>query len=152
MEFGDIMWRQTKRKKLYYLIYVWYLGREKAKLIEAESRIVVFRSWGMENGKIFIKGINFWHKTNRFGGSYIQHNDSVQCLVTQLCLTLSNPMDCSPPGSSVHGDSPGKNTVVGCHTLLQGIFPTQWSNTGLPHCGHTLYCLSYHGSPRIWSG
>ena len=34
-------------------------------------------------------------------------------------------MDCSPPGSSVHGDSPGKNTGVGCHVLLQGIFPTQ---------------------------
>ena len=39
------------------------------------------------------------------------------CLVTQLCLTLCNPMDYSPPGSSLHGDSPGKNTGVGCHTL-----------------------------------
>ena len=37
-------------------------------------------------------------------------------------------MDCSLPGSSVHGDSPGKNTGVGCHSLLQGIFPTQGSN------------------------
>ena len=36
----------------------------------------------------------------------------------QSCLTLCNPMDCGPPGSSVHGDSPGKNTGVGCHTLL----------------------------------
>ena len=36
------------------------------------------------------------------------------CLVTQSCLTLCNPMDNSPPGSSVHGDSPGKNTGVGC--------------------------------------
>ena len=34
-------------------------------------------------------------------------------------------MDYSPPGSSVHGDFPGKNTEVGCHALLQGIFPTQ---------------------------
>ena len=34
------------------------------------------------------------------------------CLVTQSCLTLFDPMDCSPPGSSVHGDSSGKNTVV----------------------------------------
>ena len=33
------------------------------------------------------------------------------------------PMDCSPPGSSVHGDSLGKNTVVGYHAFLQGIFP-----------------------------
>ena len=45
--------------------------------------------------------------------------------VTQSCLTLCDPMDCSPPGSSVHGDSLGKNTGVGCHALLQGIFPTQ---------------------------
>ena len=43
-------------------------------------------------------------------------------LVTQSCL--SDPMDCSPPGSSIHGDSSGKNTGVGCHALLQGIFPT----------------------------
>ena len=42
----------------------------------------------------------------------------------QLCPTLCNPMDCSPPGSSVHGDSLSKNTGVGCHALLQGIFPT----------------------------
>ena len=47
---------------------------------------------------------------------------SVQCLVAQSCLTLCNPMDRSPPGSSVDGDSPGKNTGVGCHALLQGIF------------------------------
>ena len=40
----------------------------------------------------------------------------------QSCLTLCNPMDCSPPGFSVHGDSSGRNTGVGCHTLLQGIF------------------------------
>ena len=38
----------------------------------------------------------------------------VLCLVAQLCPTLYNPMDCSPPGSSVRGDSPGKNTGVGC--------------------------------------
>ena len=64
------------------------------------------------------------------------------CLVAQSCLTLCNPMDCSPPGPSVHRDSPGKNTRVGCHTLLQDIFPTQGSNPGLPHCGQILYHLS----------
>ena len=51
--------------------------------------------------------------------------------------------------SSVHGDSPGKNTRVGCHALLQGVFPTQGSNEGLPHCKWILYCLSHQGSP-IW--
>ena len=61
------------------------------------------------------------------------------CLSAQLCLTLCNPMDCSPSGSSVHGDSLGKNTGVGCHVLLWGIFPTQGSNPGLPHCRQILY-------------
>ena len=45
------------------------------------------------------------------------------CLVTQLCLTLYDSMDCSPPDSSVHGDSSGKNTGVGCRALLQGDLP-----------------------------
>jgi len=43
-------------------------------------------------------------------------------------------MDCSQPGSSVHGDSPGKNTGVGCQALLQEVFPTQELNQGLLHC------------------
>ena len=56
----------------------------------------------------------------------------VLCLVAQSCPTIYNSMDCIPPGSSVHGDTTGKNTGVGCHALLQGIFPTQGSNPGLP--------------------
>ena len=54
----------------------------------------------------------------------------------QLCTTLCDPVDCSPPGSSVHGDSPGNNTGVGCYALLQGIFPTQGSNLHLLHLLH----------------
>ena len=74
---------------------------------------------------------------------------TVLCLVIQSCLTLWDSMDCSPPGSSAHGDSPGKNTGVGCHDLHQGIFPTQGSNPGLPHCRQILYCLSHQESPWI---
>ena len=44
---------------------------------------------------------------------------------------LCNAMDCSAPGSSVHGNFPGKNTGVGCHALLQGIFPSHRSNMHL---------------------
>ena len=50
-----------------------------------------------------------------------------------------DPVDCSPPGSSVQGDSPGKNTGVGCHAVLLEIFPTQGSNPGLLHCRQILY-------------
>ena len=66
------------------------------------------------------------------------------CLVAQSCLTHCDPMDCSLPGSSVHGDSPSKNTGVDCHALLQGIFPNQGSNSGLPHCRWILSHLSHH--------
>ena len=47
-------------------------------------------------------------------------------LVAQSCPTLWGPMDCSPPGFSVHGDSPGKNTGVDCHALLQGKKAEHW--------------------------
>ena len=50
------------------------------------------------------------------------------CLAAQSCPTLCDPMDCSPPGYPVHGDSPGKNTGVGCYAFLQGILATQGSN------------------------
>ena len=51
-----------------------------------------------------------------------------------MCVLQScDPMDCSLPGSSVHGDFPGKNTGVGCHALLQGILLTQgWNPHLLP--------------------
>ena len=55
-------------------------------------------------------------------------------------------MDCSPLGSSVHEDSPGKNTGLGCHFLLQGIVLTQGSNLGLLHWSQILYRLSHQGS------
>ena len=61
------------------------------------------------------------------------------CLVAQSCLTLCDTMNCSSPGSSVHGDSPGKNTGMGCHGLLQGTFTTQEENRGLLHCRQILY-------------
>ena len=47
-------------------------------------------------------------------------------------------------------DSPGKNAGVGCHSLLQGIFPTQGSNPGLLHCRQILYHLSHQGSPKVY--
>ena len=83
------------------------------------------------------------------------------CLGEGLCYAMPShsvmsdslqPHGLQLPGSSVHGDPPGKNTGVGCHFLLQQIFPTQGLNPGLPHCRWILYCLSHQGSPRTWSG
>ena len=62
-------------------------------------------------------------------------------------VQLCDPMDCSPTGSSVHKNFPGKNTGVGSHSLLQGIFPAQESNQCLPNCRQILYHLSHHRSP-----
>ena len=75
--------------------------------------------------------------------------DSVLCLVAQSCLTLCDLMGCSPPGSSVHWYSPGKNTGVGCHALLQWNRP----NPGIKPRSPTLQVDSlpsrHQGSPRI---
>ena len=64
--------------------------------------------------------------------------------VIQLCLTLCDPMNLHSPWNS-----PGKNTEVGSLFLLQGIFPTQELNPGLPHCRQIIYQLSHQGSPRV---
>ena len=82
----------------------------------------------------------------RSGGWLPQWFTQHVCCV--LCGSVMSDF-CSPPGSSVHGDSPGKNTIVHCHSLFQGIFPTQGSNSGLPQCRRILYHLSHQGSPRI---
>ena len=55
-----------------------------------------------------------------------------------------------PPRLFCPWDSPGKNTAVGCHTLFQGIFPTQGSKPGLPHCRQILCCLSHLIFHSVW--
>ena len=67
------------------------------------------------------------------------------CLAVKSCLTFCKPMDCSPPGPSVHGIFPGKHTGVSCHFLLQGIFPTQGSNP------HLLWLLHRQGDSLLLS-
>ena len=66
-------------------------------------------------------------------------------LVTNSCTTLVIPWTVACQ-ASLSWDSPGKNTGVGCHFLLQGIFLTQESNLGLLHCKQIVYQLSYEGS------
>ena len=58
-------------------------------------------------------------------------------------------MDCSTPGSSVHGILQAR--LLGCnHSLLQGISLTQGINLGLLHCRRILYCLNHQGSPVVF--
>ena len=64
------------------------------------------------------------------------------------CLTLCDLMDCSLARLFCPWYSPDKITGVGCHCLLQGIFLTQGSNSGLLYCRQILYYLSYRRSPH----
>ena len=91
------------------------------------------------------------HKIQRRSISFVSNKavTNLKSEVAQLCPTLCDPMDCSLPGSEEPlspWNFPGKSTGVGCHFLLQGIFPTQGSNWGLPHCRQMLYHLSHQGS------
>ena len=72
------------------------------------------------------------------------------CLVAQSCPTLCDPMDYIAHQAPLSvGVLQAKSTGVGCHALLQGIFPTQGSNTGLPRCRQILYQLSHQRSKHV---
>ena len=72
---------------------------------------------------------------------------SIPACESESCSVVSDSLQ--PHGLYHPWNSPGQNTGVGSHSLLQGISPTQWLNPGLSHCGQILYQLSHQGSPRI---
>ena len=74
------------------------------------------------------------------------HNESESHSVVSDSL---RPRGLYPAGSLCLWDSPGKSTGVGCHFLLQGVFPTQGLNLGLLHGRQILYCLSHQGNSRV---
>ena len=87
----------------------------------------------MHKSSNYLFRLAFWK--HRFCHFYISiYTYAVLWFIAQLCPTLCDPMDCSPPGSCAHGDASCKNMGVGCHALLQGIFPNQGLNPGLLHC------------------
>ena len=102
--------------------------------------------WDLRIFWSFIWDLNICSFLGKTVVSYIKSDELMcvcVCLVAQSCPALCNPMHWSLPGYSVHGDSSGQNIGVGCHYTLQGIFPTQGLNPGLPHCRQILYCLSH---------
>ena len=103
-----------------------------------------------------LDGRNIWEKQNKQCMCLCAYLYICVCVkVDQLCPTLCDPMDCSLPGSSVHGILQAKiqkeyfaiGKVVGCCSLLQEIFLSQGSNLDLLHCRQILYHLSHLGSP-----
>ena len=79
---------------------------------------------------------------------YLKHCKSAM-LIAQLWPTVCYPMDCSPPGFSVHGVLQARILEWIAILFLLGIFPTWGSSWGLPHCRQILYCLSHQGNPQI---
>ena len=73
--------------------------------------------------------------------------EKLKVLVTQSCLTVCDPMDCSPPSSFVHRIFEAKVLHLGCYSLLLQIFPTQGSSPDPLHCRQILYHLSHQGCP-----
>ena len=65
--------------------------------------------------------------------------------VAQLCPTLCDRMDCSPPGSSIHGVFQASILEWVALSFSRGIFPTHRSNPGLRHCRQSIYHLSHQG-------
>ena len=104
--------------------------------------------WGFPGGPV-VKNLPCSAGGHRFHPGYrkIPHTTGQP----SLCATSTEPESfraCAlQQEKPVHGDSPGKNTGVGCRALLQGIFPTQGLNPGPPHCRWILYHLSHQGSP-----
>ena len=95
-----------------------------------------------------------------WGLKYLRYLHLAQCLTHVLCdmllpscPILCNPTDCSPPGFSIYGDSPGKNAGVACHALLQRIFLAKGSNrvAYISCLGRwVLYHWCHLGSPDTW--
>ena len=75
----------------------------------------------------------------------------LKALVAQSCPILCDPLDSSPPGSSVHGLLQARILEWVSISFSRGIFPSQGLNLNLLHCKQMLYCLSHQGSPHFYS-
>ena len=97
-----------QRQISYDTTYTWNLKKQyKWTYLPKRNRVT-----DVENELMVTRGVGRKGQIGRLGLTYINYYIRIQ--------PLCNPMNCSPPGSSAHGDSPGKNTWVGCHALLSG--------------------------------
>ena len=160
-------WRNRMGKCDFYICYCWCSGKESDCQCRRRKRHSFYPSvrkipWSSkwQPSSVFLLG-NFRGDRSLVGScpwgqkesevtewlSTHTHTHCSLCACVLPCFSgarlFADPMDCSPPGSSLHGDSPGKNTGEGCHALLPGIFMTQGWNLPLLrllHCRRILYC------------
>ena len=139
--------------------------KEPTSFVPTITILTFFHNWSHFvrcNGRIL--NILCYHRCFKYQERQEQHDvvillpilSTVLCLVAQLCLALCDPMDCSLRGSSVHEDSPGKNTYwSGLPCPPPGDLPNPGIELRSLACRRILYQLSHQGSPRIllrWTG
>ena len=146
---------------MYTLNYSTYIKLKNWKEVFVESEVNAMATFGC-----LVPGLSTRVSSECWYYSIFKFSVHLISPVIQSCLTLCDPMDCSTPGLPVHHQllelvqthvhqvcdalqpsHPLLFTYMGCHSLLQGIFPTQGSNPGLLYYRQILYHLSYQGSP-----
>ena len=150
--YGKITWKRTHTLMQWTWTWTnfgrwWRTGR--AGVLQSLGLQRVGHDWVTEQQDTFMrKWITLLNTSKKKNKHAVQHRKSPLCYAVLSCSVMSNSLwPMAPPGSSVHGGFPGKNTGVGCYALFQGMFPTQGSNPYLPHCRQILYQLSYQGNP-----
>ena len=131
--------KKEKKKKLLALKCFYSLEFPGSPVIRSQC----FHCWSL--GSICGWGTKVpqakWYSQKLKEKTFLFANYANKVKVIQSCPTLCDLMDCSPPDSS--WNSTAKNSGVGSHSLLQGIFLTQGLNTGLLHFRQILYHLSH---------
>ena len=120
-----------------------YFGHLTWRADSLEKTLMLGKTEGSERRGARGKRVG-WHHS-------LSGHSSLCAKLLQWCLTLWDPMGYIQLVSCAHGGSPGKNTGVDCHALLQGIFPTQGSNlhlSCLPHRQQGSLPLVPRGKPQ----
>ena len=128
----DSRWPHTPSYTQFFLLLIQLLSSETPKFLEKTNKpkTTITKTY-LLTIPLFSVLETFQYQQQHTRMPISLHLTILACLVAQSCPTLCNLVDCSPPGSSLYGDFPGKNTRVGCHFHLQGIFLTQGLNLGL---------------------
>ena len=120
-------------------------NRKRQSLVDGTYKLKRWKQTQQQKGREVKTAVQCWRRWTQWAGGFESYIP-LSVKVAQSCPTLEYVW---PHGLYSLCNSPGQNTGVGSLSLLQGIFPTQGSNPGLPLCRRILYHLSHQASPRI---